>query len=188
MPKNAAVPNPKISDESVKARTGRDWESWFKLLDAEGAAELDHKAIVALLTKQYQVGPWWRQMVANTYEKSRGLRADYETQHGAYQISRSRTVQAPASRVYQAWHAAPSREAWLGKTKFEVRSAKQNVQLRLAWKRPASRVEISFVPKPQGKTQVVVQHTHLADAEAAETMKDFWTGALDRLQTWLASP
>jgi hypothetical protein len=33
-----------MSDAAVKARTGKDWPTWFRLLDRAGAARLEHKA------------------------------------------------------------------------------------------------------------------------------------------------
>jgi hypothetical protein len=34
---------PPVSDEAVKKRTGRDWDSWCKLLDREGASAFSHR-------------------------------------------------------------------------------------------------------------------------------------------------
>ncbi len=39
---------PSTSDEAVKKATGKDWGSWFKLLDKEKAFKLDHTKIAAL--------------------------------------------------------------------------------------------------------------------------------------------
>lgn len=41
-----------ISDGAVRARTGRTWSEWFRVLDAVGARAMDHKAIVAYLSQR----------------------------------------------------------------------------------------------------------------------------------------
>jgi hypothetical protein len=63
-----------MSDEAVEAKTGKNWSRWFKHLDAAGAKKMTHQEIVAHLHDQYDVRPWWQQMVAVTYEQACGLR------------------------------------------------------------------------------------------------------------------
>jgi len=58
-----------MSDEAVKAKTGKTWKQWFALLDKAGAQKLTHKAIVKYLSEKQNVGPWWCQMVTVTYEQ-----------------------------------------------------------------------------------------------------------------------
>ena len=82
---------PSMSDAAVKARTGKDWAGWFATLDRGGAAALDHKGIVALLSDSHGVTAWWRQMVAVEYERARGLRARHQTASG-YSVAVSRTL------------------------------------------------------------------------------------------------
>jgi hypothetical protein len=68
-----------ISNEAVKARTGRTWPEWFAILDEAGAPVVGHKGIVTLLTKYHRVGHWWRQMITVAYEQERGLREKHQT-------------------------------------------------------------------------------------------------------------
>src|SRR5690349_7072560 len=110
MPKPPVKPS--MSDEAVAAKTGKRWDEWFQILDKAGAAKLDHKQIVALLSEQHGVGPWWRQMVTVTYEQARGLRAKHETTEG-FQVSASRTLTAPIAAVFKAWNDTRTRNRWL---------------------------------------------------------------------------
>ncbi|RPI21653.1 MAG: DUF4287 domain-containing protein, partial [Chloroflexota bacterium] len=55
------VVEPTMSDEAVKAKTGKDWQTWFEILDGAGAKQMSHKEIVAFLVREYQVGSWWQQ-------------------------------------------------------------------------------------------------------------------------------
>jgi len=80
-----------MSDAAVKAKTGKDWAAWFKLLDAAGARSLEHRAIVTLLSKTHGVPGWWRQMVAVEYERARGLRQVHQKSDG-FSVSASKTL------------------------------------------------------------------------------------------------
>ncbi len=63
--------SPRMSDAAVKSKTGKAWAEWFVMMDKAGGKKLDHKALVALLDKRHHLGPWWRQMVAVSYEQAR---------------------------------------------------------------------------------------------------------------------
>lgn len=64
----------KISDEAVRARTGKQWGEWFKILDRFNVKENGHKLAARYLFEKYKLGPWWSQAVAIRYEWERGLR------------------------------------------------------------------------------------------------------------------
>src|SRR5580692_9574564 len=84
--------SPGMSDEAVAERTGKTWPEWFSILDAAGAAELDHREIVKLLDG-HDVGPLWREMVTGAYERARGKRQVREKATG-FSADVSRTVSA----------------------------------------------------------------------------------------------
>ena len=50
--------SPRMSDEAVKAKTGKKWDQWFAILDKAGAKEMSHKDIVKFLNSKHDVGPW----------------------------------------------------------------------------------------------------------------------------------
>jgi hypothetical protein len=54
--------------------------------------------------------------------------------------------------------------------------------MRMTWKDGKTSLQISFLGKGDGKSQVVVQHSKLPDAKAAAKMKTYWGKALDRLR------
>jgi uncharacterized protein YndB with AHSA1/START domain len=172
---------PRMSDEAVKAKTGKKWDQWFAILDKAGAKEMSHKDIVKFLNSNHDVGPWWQQMVTVTYEQSRGLRDTHE-KPGGYQISVSRTVNVPLGDMYKAVASEKSRRSWLSEDELVVRKATPNKSMRVTWKDGKTSLEINFYPKGDAKSQVVVQHSKLPDAKAAAKMKIFWAKALDRLR------
>jgi uncharacterized protein YndB with AHSA1/START domain len=178
------VVKPNMSDEAVKAKTGKDWAEWFGLLDAAGAQGMNHKQIVAYLVEHHQVEPWWRQMVTVTYEQARGLRARHE-KPGGFQIGRSRTLPFPPSRVFAAWADGAQRQEWLGAAGLTVRKATLDKSLRITWTDGETRLDVELYPKGDRKTQVTVQHSDLQDAEQAEQMKTYWSAALSQLEAFL---
>lgn len=170
---------PTMGDDAVKAKTGKTWSEWFKLLDAAGAKKMSHQEIVALLNKKHDVGPWWQQMVTVTYEQSRGLRAKHQKPTG-FEISVSRTVNAPVSKAFKAWTEEKTRKKWLP-ANLSIRKATANKSLRINWEDGQTSLNANFYPKSD-KCQVVAQQGKLPSAKAAATMKTFWAKALDRLK------
>jgi len=175
---------PRMSDIAVKAKTGKNWKDWFGTLDKAGARKMNHQEIVKLVSEKYDVGPWWRQMVTVTYEQARGLREKHQKPAG-YQISVSRTVNAPLAKLYKSFANAKSRSSWLGENGLIVRTATLDKSMRVTWNDKKTSLEINFYPKAADKSQVVVQHCKLADAKSSASMKTYWGKALDRLRASL---
>ncbi|CAN5878075.1 hypothetical protein BH18ACI4_BH18ACI4_27630 [soil metagenome] len=181
MPTTTKTPSSRISDETVKEKTGKKWDQWFAILDKAGAKEMSHQDIVKLLDSKHEVGRWWQQMVTVTYEQARGLREKHE-KPGGYQISVSRTVNVPLENPYKAVANEKSRGSWLREGGLVVAKVTANKSMRGTWKDGKTSLEVSFSPKGDAKSQIVVQHSKLLDAKAAAKMKTFWGQALDRLR------
>ena len=171
---------PRMGDEAVELKTGKTWSRWFKHLDAAGAKKMTHQEIVAHLHDKHAVRPWWTQMIAVTYEQARGLRDKHEKPEG-YEISVSRTLEAPVGKAFKAWTDEKSRKKWLP-ADLTIRKAITNKTLRIAWGDGNTIVAVAFLAKDSGKCQVVAQHMKLPDAKAAAKMKKFWANALDALK------
>jgi uncharacterized protein YndB with AHSA1/START domain len=171
-----------IGDTAVRARTRKGWAEWFKILDAAGARRMSHREIVAVLSQEYpKLGSWWQQMVTVSYEQARGLREKHQ-RPGGYEISVSRTLGASAWALYGAWKDAEARSRWLSEKPIVIRKATANKRLRITWVDGRSSLEVSFNPRGSGKSQIVVQHGKLPDADAAARMKGYWARALERLK------
>jgi uncharacterized protein YndB with AHSA1/START domain len=177
---------PAMRDDAVKAKTGKTWKEWFSILDRAGARKMSHQEIVKVLHSDHNVGPWWTQMVTVTYEQSRGLRDKHQRPDG-YQISVSRTVNSPISKVYKAFASEKERPTWLGKdgARLTIRTATPNKSMRVTWHDQKTSLEVGFIDKGAGKSQVVVQHSKLPDDKSAARMKTYWAKALDRLKETL---
>ena len=173
-----------IGSDAVKAATGKGWHEWFRIIDRAGGRKMDHKQIVAVVSKQMGARPWWQQMITVGYEQARGLRKVHETTSG-YQISRSKTVDVPLAALFKAWKVPASRRRWLGDCDLVIRKATANKSLRITWPDGTTNVEVNFYKTKGGKSQVTVQHNKLADAKAAAKMKAYWGKQLNRLATTL---
>lgn len=171
-----------ISDEAVKAATGKSWEQWCRLLDKAGAKSLPHKEIAQLIHRKHGLSGWWSQMVTVGYEQARGLREMNMSCRGDFQGSVSRTINAPVDTLYAAWKDARLRRAWLGSQSFTVRKATENKSLRITWP-DETNVEVNFYAKAPDKSQVAVQHGKLAKASDVARVKKLWTAALNKLKS-----
>lgn len=181
---NVAKKGGGISDAAVKAKTGKDWAEWFALLDAAGARKMNHSEIATFLYEKRGCPGWWNQMVAVGYEQERGLRKQYEKPSG-YAISVSKTVAVSLAQLFRAWQDEKRRRRWLRQADFTIRKATRNKSMRITWVDAKTSLEVNFYARGAGKSRVVVQHTKLADAQAVDRMKAFWTKTLEGLKGFL---
>jgi hypothetical protein len=178
-PSAPGQPDLKVGDDAVQKATGKTWAQWCEALDAAGARAMAHSDIARLVFERFRVGPWWAQMVTVGYEQARGMRELHEQAEG-YSVSASKTLAAPAERVYAAWNLDAERGRWLGMN-LKVRSATPPKSVRLIWSDQLSQVAVMLHPRGAAKTQVAVEHTKLKDQAECARMKTFWAGALQRL-------
>jgi uncharacterized protein YndB with AHSA1/START domain len=175
------------SDEKIRQRTGRGWEEWFGLLDEWGAADHSHRETARWLAEQQGAHPlaWNVQAVAASYERARGLREPGEKDDG-YAITASRTVAAPVGRLYEAVLDESLRARWLPDARLVPRTATEPKSARFDWGEDgggdATRVNVTFLAKGEGKSTIALEHRRLADAEEAERMKTYWRTRLTALK------
>lgn len=179
--KTAKAASPRMSDEAVEAKTGKAWKDWFAILDRAGAKKMTHQEIANYLHTEHSVPPWWTQMVAVTYEQQRGLRDKHQRPDG-YQISVSRTINAPLSKLFKAVSEEKRRLAWLDEKGLVVRKTTVNKTMRVTWPDGKQNLEFNFYLKGDDKSQIVAQHSKIPDARTAAKMKTYWSKALDRLR------
>jgi hypothetical protein len=173
-----------VGSEAVMRATGRAWDEWLTVLDRAGAKALPHKDIALLLSRKFGVPDWWSQMVTVGYEQARGLRAVYQKADG-FAASASRTVGIPLDGLFAAWHDPKMRARWLLDAPVEVRRSTDGKSMRMTWTKGGSSVDVSFVSKGAGKSQVQVQHAQLPSPASVTRQKAFWGEALGRLKSLL---
>ncbi len=172
-----------VGEAAVRKATGKGWHEWFEQLDHAGAKAMDHRAIVAVLSKVRGLPGWWQQMITVAYERARGLRRRYETTSG-FTANASKTVNASLAALYDGWVDPAKLQAWLGVPLPEIRKANVQRSLRLTW-HDGSWVTVGFYDKGEGKSQVALGHERLPNAKAVAQYKKFWKDALARLEAVL---
>jgi hypothetical protein len=183
--KKTAQYRPSISDEAVKAKTGKNWAKWFEVLDRAKAVTLNHTEISTFLYHKQHCPGWWCEMVAVEYERTRGLRKIHETPSG-FQGSVSKTIHVPIAKLFKAWSDEKIRALWLPKAPMTIRTARLNKSIRVAWDGEVSNIDVRFTAVGKGKSQVAVDRTKMRSAAEVARMKAFWKQRLEALATLLA--
>lgn len=169
-----------MSDDAVKAATGRDWSGWRAFLDGSGAADKPHKQIASDLYAAGMPG-WWAQMVTVEYERMIGRRAVGQRCDGAYSASASRTVAGDMDAALTRWLAAVGDRAnYDGVLAESVPRVSKTANWRY-WKvdlKDGSRVSVTICEKAAGKATIGVGHEKIGDAEAAARWKLWWKAVL----------
>lgn len=168
-----------ISSDAVKKATGKTWPQWIKLLDAAGCRTMDHKQIVAVVSKKFGIGPWWQQMVTVGYEKAHGRQKGQRPD--GFNVSVSKTLAAGADAIYNAWTNATQRAKWIDEH-FTITTSTPGRSVRFKWDSDDTRGNAMLYPKGPAKCQITVEHTKLPSNAAAGKMKKYWTARLDELK------
>ncbi len=173
-----------MSDAAVKKATGCNWEKWVWALDRAGADSWSHRAIADYVRHAYKTPSWWTQMVTVGYERIKGLRAKGQQRGGGYEATKSKTIAAPAARVFRAFTDARIRRTWLPGRNFTVHKSTPNRSVRMTWD-DGTLVEVWLTSKGS-RTSAQVQHRKLADKTDADRRREFWGQRLsvlsDRLE------
>ncbi|MBV2366764.1 SRPBCC family protein [Streptomonospora nanhaiensis] len=160
------------AEDAVARRTGRAPADRFAALDAWGAAERTHTEIARRLTAHHGVEGWWVQHITVAYEQARGRRASGQRADGRFAAGASKTVAAPAERVFAAFADPARRRAWLPGAETAVRTATAPASFRAGWSADGTLVAV-YRTAQGGRTRVGLQHEKPAGAEAAARMKAY---------------
>jgi hypothetical protein len=174
-PEPGSAPVLVTSDEIIRRRSGRGWEEWFDLLDAEGMADKSHREIAKWVANLLGVDPlaWPPQAVTKSYERARVGRAVGEKDDGTFTVTASKTVAVPAERLHAALVADPAR--WFGDGLAERTTTAPRIA---RYDRGETRVALFVDAKGDSKATVTVEHSRLSGAAEADRMKAFWRDRL----------
>ncbi|MEV8015520.1 hypothetical protein AB0O76_04015 [Streptomyces sp. NPDC086554] len=179
----------KLSDESLREATGKGWEEWFGLLDAWGGMSRNHTEIARHVREDHGVDGWYAQSVAVGYEQERGLREVGQSSTGEWRTSGSKTIDATAARVIEAFADDGLRRRWLPDVDFTVRTHRPAKSVTADFKDPggggAGRISVTLTVKGPEKTVVGVGHEKLRDAAEVAAYKSFWKDRLAALKSLL---
>ncbi|SDK60379.1 hypothetical protein [Streptomyces indicus] len=172
----------KLSAAALSESTGKDWLGWFTVLDRWGAQERGHTEIARHLREEHGVNGWHAQSITVGYEQERGLREVGQSCDGTWEASASKTVNAPAEQVTDAFVEETLRRRWLPDADFSLRTHRPGKSLTADWDGGTSRISVFLTVKGPAKTQVGVGHHKLADADAVAAYKEYWRERLSELK------
>jgi uncharacterized protein YndB with AHSA1/START domain len=190
-----------VTNEASKAATGKTLDQWFAALDKQDGLKQGRRANSSYLAEQ-GVDLWWFTTVAVEYERRHDLRKKDGLLEG-YFICSTKTIDAPAAEVFNAWSSAAELSKWLGAgSKADVKDGgtyqnkdgdkanflrvRQNKDIRMTWENPAftspTQVDVQFQDKGKGKTGLLVNHTRIQTRAEADGLRVAWAAALDQLK------
>jgi hypothetical protein len=185
-----------VAEARIFERTGHPLAHWFLVLDRFGALEKGHTLTARHLRDEHGVDGWYSQSITLAYERAHGRRAVNQRVDGVFAFGASKIVAAPVVAVRSAFTASKQRARWTadldpdlvralaagvdGKSSrgFVPRSQGQT-SCRFPW--GTSVVEVLLTPRPDGRTQVHVDHRKLASREDVERHRLLWRPALTAL-------
>jgi len=87
----------------------------------------------------------------------------------------------PLAELYRAFYDARTRARWLPGVDLMVRTATREKSMRITWPDRTS-VEVGFMRKAPGKSQVALTHTKLPDQDSSSRLKQYWSERLSALE------
>ena len=169
-----------MSDEAVKKATGSTWAAWVEVLDRAKGKEMSHGDLAKHIQAHHHTPDWWTQMVAVGYERIRGLRALGQRRSGEWEVSKSKTVAAPAQEGVCGIQDGAGPGAVAGRRQADLRTASPEKSMRVRFE-DGSPVDVYFVPRGEAKSQVTIHHRKLASKADADRLRTFWSERLEAL-------
>lgn len=195
-----------ISEAAVRKRTGKTWSQWLRILDRWGARKKGHAATARHLAQRYGIGPWWSQAVTVRYERERGLRTVHQRASGAYEVSVSRVIGAPARQVFDCFVRPAHLSRWFTRgaavdarvggryrnqdgDRGEFLTVRPPKLLRFTWDNPrhapGTVVEVAIARKGPRKVSASLAHRKLRTRRDVAKMKEAWSWAMDSLRSYV---
>jgi hypothetical protein len=169
------------TDAGLRDATGKGRDEWYALLDAWGAVGRPYREIAGWLVER-GMSDWWAQKTIVEYEQARGVRGAGARRDGTFSAGASKTIAAPADRVFAAFVDASIRTRWLPDVELEQRSAQVGTRIRFDLPADGTRLTVELADKRDGRTLVGVEQDRLRTPEAAAAMRGYWKDRLEGLK------
>lgn len=167
---------PELGDDAVLTATGRSWDDWVDLIEADGPvgqppAMGDHPAIAAWLETQGLDG-WWSQSVTGGYERITGVRLPYQRADGTFTAGKSATVRTDAALLRDMLLDDAGRDDLFAGCSTELMSKPSAKTIRLSVGPGVAKIRLT--DKGDGRVTVGVDHERLATHDEVETWRYYW--------------
>lgn len=173
------VAEPELSDESIRAATGKGWNEWCDVIDAWPGHGDGHTAIAAYLQNGHGVDSWWSQSVTVGYERITGLRLRHQHPDGTFSAGKSRTISIDPAALREMLLSDSDRADLFPGIPTELRSRPTAKVLRIGI--GGGVAQIAMDPQKDARVKVTVQHEKLASPAEVEEWKQFWGAWLEAL-------
>lgn len=172
-----------VTAAAVEKNTGKGWNEWFSRLDDVNVTKLSHTVIARWLIDEGHIeSEWWAQPVTVDYEQAPSLRK-VNQRADSFFFSVTKTVSSPVADVYDEWVGTEKRARWLaGPREPGCSTGNRDKNLQTRWPGDSSSLIVTFTPKGDDRTQVVVQVEKLAEDNQLEPMHKSWKDALAALR------
>lgn len=164
--------------------TGRERADWFAVLDAWGAVGRPYRETAGWLREKHGLSAWWAQKLTVEYEQARGTRPPGIRPGGTFEVGASKVVPASLDEAAAAFTDPARRAGWLPDASMRERAVEPG-RLRFAWGPGSERLSVTIEALGEDRSQVVVQHDRLPDAEAAADARAAWRERLAALEVLL---
>lgn len=173
------VAEPEMSDDAVRAATGRGWEEWCQVIDDWSGKDQGHTAIAKHLQDALSVDDWWAQGVTVGYERITGLRLPYQRADGTFTAGKSRTVAVEGNLLRKMLLSDEDRRDLFSGHATELLSRPDAKSIRVAMDRGVAQFAIE--PMSDGRAKVSVNHERLPSYAEVDEWKHFWNEWLDAI-------
>lgn len=178
-PGRAWAAQPEVPDASVRDTTGRGWDEWCDLIEADPVAADGHAAVARYLAAEHGLDGWWSQAVTIGWERITGRRVPGQQTDGTFAANKSRTMDGDADALRAMLVDDEARGDLFPGEATELRSKPATKVLRVAMTDGAALFTVEA--KDGDRMRVAIQHTGLASLDARDAWADYWTAWLDTL-------
>jgi hypothetical protein len=176
-------PPKSISEEKVKAATGKGWMGWFVILSRMDVTTLPHKEVAKRLKEKYGAPSWWAQMIAVEYERARGGRKKNERAGGTYAVNVTKVMPVALGKLFAA--ATAKHKDWFPPGAFTETSKTKDKYWRGKWKKDR-KLEFGFYAKGDGKASIALEIGKLPSEADVDKERAAWKKAMEKLLSLLA--
>ncbi|MGV8911719.1 MAG: hypothetical protein ACOH14_03805 [Rhodoglobus sp.] len=163
---------PELTDEAIRAGTGKGWEEWCALIDQFPGRADGHAAIAKHVRDDLGAGDWWSQGVTVGYERITGLRLPHQMPDGTFTANKSSTVAIEAEELRHLLLDDGDRAELFPTVATELKSKRTAKAIRIGMGTGSAIIRLE--ERSGGRTQIAIQHSQLPTFDDVEEWKFYW--------------
>jgi len=173
---------PEMSDEKIRAGTGRGWDEWVSLATAGPGRDASHAEIATWAIDDHGLTGWWGHGVAVGVRRLTGQRVPGQMADGTFAVSRTKTLPITEPELREIVLDAASWDLLLPGLDVTLRSKPTSKSLRFAIVDDGETdgsILVTLAAVGADRCRATVSHEKLGSTAAGEGWKTFWAGWLD---------